>query len=239
MLRRFWRHFWTRKSAIGVLIAISLLAAICTAIGVWEIWGKAWSNVATIGVFVLTAVAAIIAAIGIPVSRKHEARRKIGRAINSYVILDSLGAKPDQRNRVINRMRELAPDVRYSQEEIADYLHSSDVGERFAALASVQWQWSKDKDTIYGEMGDFMRYKKMPLPPEQPDKGYFPALLKMLSDSWSEFENYHATVAMWSMLESLEPKQIKELYDKVIDKELPNRGKEWKKFTDFLKEKCG
>lgn len=239
MLRRFWRHFWTRKSAVGVLIAILLLVAICAVIQVSEIWGKAWSNVASIGVIVLTAVTAVIAYFGIPASPKQEARRKIQRAINSYVILDSLGAKSDQRNRVMNRMRELARDVDSSCEEIADYLQSSDVGERFAALASVQWQWSKDKDMIYREMGDFTRYKKMPSPPEQPDKGYFPALLKILSDSWSEFENYHATVAMWSMLESLEPEQIKELCDKVIGKVLPNRGKEWEKFTGVLKEKCG
>ncbi len=59
----------------------------------------------------------------------------------------------------------------------------------------------------------------------------------MLCASWSVFENYHAMVAMWSMLDSLETKQLNELYDKVIDKELPKRNKEWKMFTDFLKEK--
>jgi uncharacterized protein YjbI with pentapeptide repeats len=103
----------------------------------------------------------VSSAIEIPVSR-NEARRKTAEAINQYVLLQSLNAASSQRNRVINRMRELAPVVRYSWEEIARYLLSLNEGERFAALASVQWQWQNHE--VHKAM-NFSYLKEIPPPP--------------------------------------------------------------------------
>jgi Caspase domain len=171
-----------------------------------------------------------------PLSRKDEARRKMQAAMSQYVILQSLKADPSDKNRVINRMRELAPDACFRQEEIAEYLESTDVGERFAALASVQWQWRNSE--AYDVM-DFRRIKtpkELPEPPEDPSKGYFPQLLEILCRSWDKFENYHATVAMWSMVNSLEPRDKQELFKRVLDQGVAITCEEikWRKFIDYL-----
>src|SRR6266436_5021583 len=107
--------------------------------------------------------------------------------MSQYVVLDSLKEGQDDKgrflNRVINRMRELAPDACYRQEEIADYLESTDVGERFAALASVQWQWQKNtKANEVTQIGRFRKEnpKEFPEPPDYSSNEYFPQLLEVL-----------------------------------------------------------
>jgi hypothetical protein len=177
-----------------------------------------------------------------PPSTKNEARLKMQSAMNQYVILQSLKGESSQKNRVINRMRELAPIALYPQEKIVSYLDSTDVGERFAALAIVQWQW-KNSDA-YKEM-DFLRGKKpreLPEPPKQPSKGYFSQLLEVLCDSWDSFENYHATVAMWGMVNSLDPNDndMRKLFNKVLDENKGSRDckcEKWDKFIECLKKK--
>jgi len=235
-------RLWTRRTAIFMLVLLLLPAATLSVVSVVFTLVKPWSFVTTIVVAAAGVATALIAYFGIPLSPKQEMRREMQRAINSYVILQSLKAEPSQKNRVMNRMRQLACDVRYSWEEIADYLHSLDVGERSAALASVQWQWKNPE--VHEKMRFDYRKKpeELPGPSKNPDKGYFPQLLEMLCDSWDSFENYHATVAMWSMLDFLEPKQIQELCGRVIDKaggqECPLYYKcdEWGKFIDDLKK---
>lgn len=117
-------RFWTRRTAIFMLVLLLLPAAILSVVSVVVTLVKPWSVVTTIVVAVASLATALIAYFGIPLSPKQEARREMRRAINQYVVLQSLKAEPSQKNRVINRMRELAPDARYSWEEIADYLHS-------------------------------------------------------------------------------------------------------------------
>jgi hypothetical protein len=177
-----------------------------------------------------------------PVSRKDAARRKMQAAMSYYFILQSLKALPRDKNSLINRMRELAPDARLRQEEIAEYLESTDAGERFVALACVQWQWQNSD--AYDVM-DFRRLKKpieLPVPPKDPSRGYFSQLLEVLCDSWDQFENYHATVAMWSMVDSLEPKDKQELFKRVLDQSTGPLGytcneNQWGKFIEYLNSK--
>ena len=204
---------------------------------------RSLSVVATIVLVVSQAATAAIAGF-IPLSRKDEARRKMRAAMSQYVILDSLKAgQPDKSrflNRVINRMRELAPAACFRQEEIAAYLESVDLGERSAALASVQWQWKNSKVNDVMHFTDLKKPSELPGPSDHPSSGYFPQLLKVLCGSWDQFENYHATVAMWSMVESLKPKDKQELFKRVLD---PNavpihyKCNEWGKFIQYLKDK--
>ena len=144
-------------------------------------------------------------------------------------------------------MRILACDVRYSGEEIAEYLLSLDVGERSAALASIQWQWSNPD--VHGKMnfGYGKKPYEFPGPSKNPDKDYFPQLPELLCYSWDRFENYQATVAMWSMLASPKTpdiKQIEEVCTRVIDRAgceecpLSFRCDEWDKFIEYLKSVC-
>jgi len=93
----------------------------------------------------------------------------------------------------------------------------------------------------YMEM-DFKREKtpeELPLPPQRPDKGYFPQLLKVLSGSWDRFENYHAVVAMWSMSHSLDTGQMRELCDRVLDGSLGYTFEKvkWDRFVEYLRKR--
>lgn len=226
-------HFWTRNTAISILIFLFLLTATLTIIGS--------VSVAKTITLALIQMATATIALFIPLSRKNEARRKMQSAMNQYVILQSLKGDSSQKNRVINRMHELAPIALYSQEEIASYLDSTDVGERFAALAIVQWQWQNPK--VHTEMD--LRFKKpreLPKPPKHPSKGYFLQLLEVLCGSWDSFENYHATVAMWSMVDSLDPKDIQKLFHRVLEENEGSLGYKcervkWDKFIEYPKNK--
>lgn len=205
-------RLWTRKVAYVLLICLFLLTATFTIVGILV----KFLSVATSIVLALIQLTTVTIALFMPLSRKDEARRKMQAAMSQYVILQSLNASPSDKNRVINRMRELAPEARFGQGEIAEFLNSTDAGERFAALACAQWQWRNSK--AYDVM-DFWRAKKpreLPDPPKDPSRGYFPQLLDVLCGSWDQFENYHATVAMWSMMDSLEPKDKQELFKRVL-----------------------
>lgn len=152
------------------------------------------------------------------VKEKNEARREMREEIRQYELFQSLGISSAKKNQVINRMRALAPFAYYSWEEIALYLCSLSDGERIAALASVQWQWPNKKVHEETKFSLLKGAREIPPPPEHPDTGYFPQLLEMLCKSYNEFENYHATVATWSMLPSLKPMQIQKLYERIIKK---------------------
>jgi hypothetical protein len=239
MLSRFEKRFWTRSFSI---ILIALLFSLTIALTIIGINVKSFSNTTTVLLAIINGITALIA-LAIPLSQKDEARRKIQRAMNQYVILRGSRADGGPKNIAVNRMRQLAPKALYPQEELAEYLQSTDVGERVAAIASIQWQWSKEKDAIYFKMGDFKHNKnekELPTPPKYPDNGYFPELLDMLHDSYDAFENYHATVAMWCMLDALEPGQLLMLYKRFLDTkegQLPNRCNEWGEFIKALEEK--
>ncbi len=59
----------------------------------------------------------------------------------------------------------------------------------------------------------------------------------VLCNSWDEFENYHVTVAMWSMVGSLGPKEKQELFKRVLDKSASSLGytcNEWREFIKYL-----
>jgi hypothetical protein len=228
-------RIWTKKVAVFLLVCLFLLTLIFTVMGILL---KFPSAVTSIILAVFQAATATIA-LFMPLSSKDEARRKMQTAMSQYVILQSLKADPSDKNRVINRMRELAPDACFRQEEIAEYLKSTDVGERFAALACVQWQWRNSK--AYDVM-DFRRYKnprELPGPSEHPSTGYFPQLLKVLCNSWDQFENYHATVAMWSMVDSLGAKDKQKLFKRVLDQSVGITCEEtkWREFVRYLNAK--
>jgi hypothetical protein len=186
-----------------------------------------------------SALATATIALCIPLSRKDEARRKMQATMSQYVILQSLKADSSDKNRVINTMRELAPAARFHQEEIAGYLKSANLGERFAALAVVQWQWRNDE--AYNAMPFFTFGKtprELPRPPKRPSRGYFPQLLEVLCRSWDQFENYHAMVAMWSMADSLGPKDKQELFKRVLDRSAGSPGHtcdKWGEFIEYLR----
>jgi hypothetical protein len=227
-------RLWTRTVAVALLIDLFLLTAAFTIVGILV---KSLSVVTTI-VLALTQLATVTIALFIPVSRKDEARRKMQAAMSQYVILQSLKSHPSDKNRVINRMRVLAPAACFRQEEIAEYLESADLGERFAAFACVQWQWRNDE--AYEAM-PFFTYGKtareLPGPSMHPSKGYFPQLLEVLCRSWDKFENYHAMVAMWSMVVSLGPKDKQELFKRVLDQSAGPLGhtcNEWGEFIQYL-----
>jgi hypothetical protein len=232
-------RLWTRTVAYVLLLCLFLLTATLTIMGIMV---KSPSVVTSI-VLALIPLATATIALFMPLSSKAEARRKMQVAMDQYVVLQSLNAESSYKNRVINRMREQAPGARFRQEEIAEYLESTDIGERFAGLACVQWQWQKRK---VHEVMDFGRIKnenprELPEPPGHPSKGYFSQLLKVLCRSWDRFENYHATVAMWSMVDSLVPKDKQELFKRVLDQSagpLPNTCEEakWKKFIEHLND---
>ena len=235
-------RLWTRTVAVVLLVSLFALTAACAIVGILV---KSLSTAASI-VAALSQAATLTIALFMPLSAKNEARRKMRAAMSQYVVLDSLMVKqPDVKgrvlNRVINRMRELAPAACFREEEIAEYLESTDVGERFAALASVQWQWRNDE--AYDAMPFFTFGKKpgeLPGPSDHPSRRYFPQLLKVLCDSWDKFENYHAMVAMWSMVPSLGPKEKQELFKRVLDQsEVPvgYTSNEWGKFIEYLNGK--
>jgi hypothetical protein len=234
-------RFWTREVAKRLLFSLFLLTAFFAVVGPLL---KFPSGVTSAVLIVIQAATAAIA-LYMPLSRKDEARRKMRTAMSQYAILDSLMEGKDDKskflNRVINRMRELAPDACYCPEEIADYLESTDVGERFAALASVQWQWQKN--TKANDVTQIMRLKEenpkeFPEPPEYSSNEYFPQLLKVLCRSWDKFQNYHATAAMWNMVDSLgqEAKQV--LFERVLDQNPPGyKCDPWEAFKEDLRDK--
>ena len=226
-------RLWTKKVAVVLLACLFLLAVAFTAVGILVI---SLSAATTIALAVIQAVTVMIA-LFIPLSRKDEARRKMQTAMSQYVMLQGLNAHSSVKNRVINTMRELAPDARLRHEEIAEYLESTDVGERFAALACVQWQWRNDKAYDVMNFRLMKTPKELPGPSKHPNSKYFPQLLEVLCHSWDQFQNYHATVAMWSMANSLEAKDKQELFKRVLDQNAgaPSQTcKEWGEFKQYL-----
>jgi hypothetical protein len=226
-------RLWTKEAARVLLVCLFFLTAIFAIVGPLL---KFPSGVTSAVLVVIQAATAAIA-LFMPLSSKDEARRKMQAAMSQYVILQSLKAEPSDKNRVINRMRELAPDACFSHEEIAEYLESADLGERFAALASVQWQWRKDEAYKATRFKCGKKPSEYPGPSDRPSTGYFPQLLKVLFDSWDKFENYHATVAVWSIVASLGPKDKQELSKRVLDQSAVPPGhtcNEWGDFIEYL-----
>ncbi len=109
-------RFWTREVAFRLLFCLFLLTVFFAVAGPLL---KFPSGVTSAVLVVIQAATATIA-VFMPLSRKDEARRKMRTAMSQYVILDSLKEGQDDKskflNRVINRMRELAPDACYRQE---------------------------------------------------------------------------------------------------------------------------
>jgi hypothetical protein len=228
---------WTRRSAIVFLLAISGVAAVLPAIGATF---TTWSHFAASAATVLTIATSLIAYLGIPPSPKADARIELDRTIGQYVVLQGLGGSAAQKNRAINRMRELSGRVRYSSSEISHCLNSLSEGERVAGLAIVQWQWG---DRTIWEKISFVRLKNIqelpPPPAKRLDVSCFTSLLNLLCNSYDKFENYHATVAMWGMLKALEPPQYQSLVDKVVDSPegtIYNTCDEWGLFVAELKK---
>jgi hypothetical protein len=231
-------RLWTKTVAVVLLVCLLSLTAIFAIVGPLL---KFPSGVTSAVLVVIQAASATIA-VFIPLSRKDEARRKMRTAMNQYVVLQSLKADPGDKNRIMNRMRMVAKAACFSQEKLAEYLGSADVGERIAALACAQWQWRNDNDDVYKAM----RFKcgkkpsEYPGPSNHPSSSYFPQLLEVLCDSWDEFENYHATVAMWSMVAYLEAKNKQALFERVLDQSagpIRHTRKEWKAFIEDLDDR--
>jgi hypothetical protein len=228
-------RLWTWEVARALLFCLSLLTAAFTIMGVLAVF----SSVITGIVLVLIQLATAAIAFKMPLNRKDEARRKMQVAMSQYVILQSLKATSSDKNRVVNRMRELAPVARFDDEEIVEYLNSADVGERFAGLACVQWQWRNSEAYEVMHFRHNKKPRELPQPPENPSRRYFSKLLDVLCDSWDEFENYHATVAVWSMVDSLGQENMQELFRRVLDQSvgITCAETEWRDFKRYLNNK--
>jgi len=224
------RHFWTRNTAIIILGFLLVLSVVLVVVGALI---KPLSIVTSIVLATINAATVFIAVI-IPPSLKKEARRKTEEAINQYVLLQD--ASEHQRNIVINRMRKQAPVARYSWEEIAAYLQSLNEGERYAGLASVQWQWPNR------EVDAAMNFSHEEISPsakrQDKDTRYFPQLLDILCNPARKFEHYHTIVAMWSMSYHLGPEQMQKLCERVISCKPYWESDKWGVFKNHLEEKC-
>lgn len=228
-------RLWTWEVARALLFCLSLLTAAFTIIGILAVF----SPVITSTVLALIQVATATIGFRMPLNRKDEACRKMQVAMSQYVILQSLKATSSDKNRVVNRMRELAPEACFDDEEIVEYLNSTDVGERFAGLACVQWQWRNSEAYTVTNFRANKKPRELPQPPENPRGGYFSELLEVLCDSWDEFENYHATVAMWSMADSLGQENLQKLFSRVLDQNvnITCATDEWREFKRYLNNK--
>jgi hypothetical protein len=223
---------WTRTTAISIVVAL-LLAEVAVVLPASRVF-------ATIAPLAITAIVSIIAYIGIPPSRRSEARRRTDGAIEQYVLLQD--AQLHQRNIVINRMRENAPRARYSADEISDFLQDPyNEARRYAGLASVQWQWPHRERQA--DMGDAFQEITPIARKKQRSTEYFRQLLDLLCNPGRQFEHYLVIDAMWGMSSHLQPEQMRQLCERVCDgvdcqPTQERQSNKWSLFVSYVNDTC-
>lgn len=224
---------WTRRTALSILILLLLMAvAVSLAQTLTQHWGlPGLVSVLSIGI---TSFTTLIAYIGIPAKPRDEARRKTEEAINDYPqFQDSKSLY--QRNTVIDRMRREAPYARYSDDQIIAWLRKGSEGERYAALASIQWQWPNRERPE--EMGFPFEDITPVAPPDAKSTKYLDALLYRLCHPGREFEHYYIFDAVWGMLPHLQSDEMQKVCE-CVDCQTTWKSNKWYLFADYVKRMC-
>jgi hypothetical protein len=231
-------HLWTRKVALTALVGGN---GVAFALAVTDLLHKREATKTGIAIAAITGMNAVLGALGTPLSPRTEARNKVDAEVGRYRLL--LDAPPARQNLSINIMRELAPQAQFDAGELSRMLDDQDPGVRMSALATVQWQW---QDTVVDSQMNFQRLKgdhERPPPLPKPEDGYILALVRRTCDSSSDFENYHATQALWSMLALLDSTRLSQHKDatqilcRLVKSGIHHQCREWPKFEAFVSER--
>jgi hypothetical protein len=225
----------TRRTAISIVVFLLLvqvsLANVLPASRVF----------ATTAPIAIAAIVSIIAYIGIPPNESSEARKRTDEAIKQYVLVQD--STEHQRNTVIDRMRQEAPQALYSSKEVSKFLRDrTNEAKRYAGLASVQWQWPNCPRPA--AMDDYPFQEITPAPREkQRSTGYFQELLDLLCNPARKFEHYHVIDTMWGMSGHLQPEQMRQLCERVCDEvncqpTPEHQSAKWSSFVSYVKDTC-
>jgi hypothetical protein len=225
------KDFWTRKTADNIIIILLLLTAVFTILGLLV---KPLSIAITI-ILALVQLTTAIIALKKPIDRKQEARDKTQETIDEYIHFQD--ATDNQKNTVIDRMRRQAPYARYTREEIVHFLESKRIqGERYAGLASIQWQWPNREH--HAETQFPLEEISPPATEKQRDTHYLTQLLNLLCDPGNKHQHYYAIEATWGMIPHVASEQMQEVCERVKSCDPYWKSDRWGALKGYLDRTC-